>query len=161
MPQEPIPAPSCRPGPKKILNDLSFTRWNLRASRLHHQGRSNSHSRRPFEIILRCCLSLLCEGKEVKWVMRDGLSGPFSIYAPTFLGLWNIADHISTRFASSFSPCIMTTSGFCYDFFQRIIVGRILTNVYWRTANYLSVSHAEYWRTPNAEKLRPRPYSDG
>ncbi|ENH62186.1 4-hydroxyacetophenone monooxygenase [Fusarium oxysporum f. sp. cubense race 1] len=23
------------------------------------------------------------------------------------------------------------------------------------------VSHADYWRTPNAEKLRPRPYSDG
>ncbi|KAF1841193.1 cofactor FMO1 enzyme is FAD [Cucurbitaria berberidis CBS 394.84] len=104
---------------------------------------------------------LLCEGKKVNWVMRNGLSGPFSLYAPTFMGLWNIADHISTRFASSFSPCIMATSGFCYDFFQRNAVGQMLTNVYWRTANYLSVSHAEYWRTPNAEKLRPRPYSDG
>nr|D2E9W9.1 RecName: Full=FAD-dependent monooxygenase DEP4; AltName: Full=Depudecin biosynthesis cluster protein 1 [Alternaria brassicicola]ACZ57547.1 predicted monooxygenase [Alternaria brassicicola] len=104
---------------------------------------------------------LLCEGKRVNWVMRDGLSGPFSLYAPTFMGLWNIADHISTRFASSFSPCIMNTSGFCYNFLQRNAVGRTLTNVYWRAANYLSVSHAEYWRTPNAEKLRPRPYSDG
>ncbi|KAF4958442.1 hypothetical protein FGADI_2364 [Fusarium gaditjirri] len=104
---------------------------------------------------------LLCAGKKVDWVMRDGESGPFSIYAPTFMGLWNIADHISTRFASSFSPCIMSTSGMCYDFLQRNVLGRILTNVYWRTANYISVSHADYWRTPNAEKLRPRPYSDG
>ncbi|KXH27268.1 cofactor FMO1 enzyme is FAD [Colletotrichum simmondsii] len=104
---------------------------------------------------------LLCEGKKVDWVMRDGLSGPFSLYAPTFMGLWNIADHISTRFASSFSPCIMSTSGMPYSFFQRNAMGRVLTNIYWRTANYLSVSHAEYWRTPNAEKLRPRPYSDG
>ncbi|KAK2691441.1 FAD-dependent monooxygenase DEP4 [Fusarium oxysporum] len=104
---------------------------------------------------------LLCAGKKVDWVMRDGESGPFSIYAPTFMGLWNIADHISTRFASSFSPCIMSTSGMCYNFFQRNALGRILTNVYWRTANYISVSHADYWRTPNAEKLRPRPYSDG
>ncbi|KAL5620921.1 hypothetical protein FOBRF1_004167 [Fusarium oxysporum] len=104
---------------------------------------------------------LLCAGKKVDWVMRDGESGPFSIYAPTFMGLWNIADHISTRFASSFSPCIMSTSGMCYNFFQRNALGRLLTNVYWRTANYISVSHADYWRTPNAEKLRPRPYSDG
>ncbi|KAF5564995.1 hypothetical protein FNAPI_1880 [Fusarium napiforme] len=104
---------------------------------------------------------LLCAGKTVDWVMRDGESGPFSIYAPTFMGLWNIADHISTRFASCFSPCIMSTSGMCYNFFQRNALGRILTNVYWRTANYISVSHADYWRTPNAERLRPRPYSDG
>lgn len=104
---------------------------------------------------------LLCAGKKVDRVMRDGESGPFSIYAPTFMGLWNIADHISTRFASSFSPCIMSTSGMCYNLFQRNAFGRLLTNVYWRTANYISVSHADYWRTPNAEKLRPRPYSDG
>ncbi|GKU06433.1 monooxygenase family protein [Fusarium langsethiae] len=104
---------------------------------------------------------LLCAGKKVNWVMRDGQSGPFSLYAPTFMGLWNIADHISTRFASSFSPCIMSTDGFCYNFFQRSALGRVLTNMYWRTANYLSVSHAEYWRTENSEKLRPRPYSDG
>lgn len=104
---------------------------------------------------------LLSTGKKVDWVMRDGLSGPFSLYPPTFMGLWNIADHISTRFASSFSPCIMATSGTCYHFFQRTAVGRMVTNMYWRTATYLSVSHAEYWRTPNSEKLRPRPYSDG
>nr|ART35007.1 putative monooxygenase [Fusarium bulbicola] len=116
-------------------------------------GRSNS----SYDAVYH----LLCAGKKVDWVMRDGESGPFSIYAPTFMGLWNIADHISTRFASSFSPCIMSTSGTCYNFFQRNPLGRLLTNVYWRTANYISVSHADYWRTPNAEKLRPRPYSDG
>ncbi|KAK2612304.1 FAD-dependent monooxygenase dep4 [Conoideocrella luteorostrata] len=104
---------------------------------------------------------LLCAGKKINWVMRDGQSGAFSLYGPKFLGLWNIADHISTRFASSFSPCIMSTSGFCYSFLQRTAAGRILTNVYWRIANYISVSHAEYWKTPNSEKLRPRPYSDG
>ncbi|KAF4990932.1 hypothetical protein FGRMN_8170 [Fusarium graminum] len=104
---------------------------------------------------------LLRSGKRVNWVMRDGESGPFSIYGPTFMGLWNIADHISTRFASGFSPCIMSTSGFCYNFFQRTSVGRMITNLYWRTANYVSVAHAEYWRSSNAEKLRPRPYSDG
>ncbi|KAK1701888.1 LOW QUALITY PROTEIN: hypothetical protein BDP67DRAFT_550757 [Colletotrichum lupini] len=76
---------------------------------------------------------LLCE---VKKVMRNGLSGPSSLYAPTFLGLWNIADYILTRFASSFSLCIIIP-------------------------NYLSVSHAEYWKMPNAEKFRPRLYSDG
>ncbi|RYP64003.1 hypothetical protein DL771_008974 [Monosporascus sp. 5C6A] len=90
---------------------------------------------------------LLSAGKKVDWVTRDGVSGPFSLYAPTFLGLWNMADHVSTRFAPNFSPCIMNTSGFCYDFFQRSLVGRMFANLYWRTANYLSVSHAQFWRT--------------
>ncbi|KAF5629965.1 uncharacterized protein FTJAE_8335 [Fusarium tjaetaba] len=43
----------------------------------------------------------------------------------------------------------------------RNVLGRLLANVYWRTANYISVSHADYRRTPDIEKLRPRPYSDG
>lgn len=104
---------------------------------------------------------LLNAGKQVDWVMRDSVSGPFSIYAPRFMGLWNIADHISTRLASNFSPCIMNTSGFWYFFLQRTMMGRAITNVYWRTATYLSARYAGYSKSDNAEKLRPRPRSDG
>ena len=104
---------------------------------------------------------LLNARKKVDWVMRDGISGPFSIYAPTFMGLWNIADHISTRMASNFSPCIMNTSGFWYNFLQRTSMGRAVMNLYWRTATYLSARYAGYSKSPNAEKLRPRPRSDG
>jgi len=104
---------------------------------------------------------LLNAGKKVDWIMRDSISGPFSIYAPTFMGLWNIADHISTRMASNFSPCIMNTSGFWYHLLQRTLMGRAVTNLYWRTATYLSARYAGYSRSENAEKLRPRPRSDG
>ena len=104
---------------------------------------------------------LLNAGKKVDWIMRDGPSGPFSIYAPTFMGLWNIADHISTRMASNFSPCIMNTSGLSYEFLQCTFIGRAITKMYWRTANYLSAQHAGYSKSQNAEKLRPRPCSDG
>ncbi|KAI1132339.1 cofactor FMO1 enzyme is FAD [Nemania abortiva] len=104
---------------------------------------------------------LLKSGKTVDWIMRDGASGPFSLYAPKFMGLWNIADHISTRFASNFSPCIMNTEGALYHFLQRTTAGRAITDVYWRVATWLSSSYAGYSRSPNAEKLRPKPAGDG
>ncbi|KAM7220167.1 hypothetical protein V8F06_004495 [Rhypophila decipiens] len=104
---------------------------------------------------------LLSTGKEVDWVMRDGPSGPFSIYPPTFLGLWHNADHISTRLASSFSPCIMNTSGFCYNFLQRSIAGRAVMWVYWRVNSVITDQYAGYSKSPEAEKLRPRPHGYG
>ncbi|KAJ2992429.1 hypothetical protein NUW58_g2172 [Xylaria curta] len=104
---------------------------------------------------------LLKSGKKVDWIMRDGASGPFSLYAPTFMGLWNIADHISTRFASSFSPCIMNTEGKLYYFLQRTMAGRALTDVYWRVATLLSSSYAGYSKSENSERLRPKPEGDG
>ncbi|WEW58623.1 FAD-dependent monooxygenase dep4 [Emydomyces testavorans] len=104
---------------------------------------------------------LLRAGKKVDWIIRDSASGPFSIYAPTFMGLWNIVDHISTRMAANFSPSIMNTSGFWYHFLQRTIVGRGLTNVYWRTATYLSARYAEYPKSEHTRNLRAKPHSDG
>lgn len=104
---------------------------------------------------------LLKQGKKVDWVIRDGPAGPFSIYAPTFMGLWNISDHISTRLASYFSPCIMNTSGFWYNILQRSWIGHAVMDAYWMVANFLSVQYAEYSKSPQAEILRPRPYRDG
>jgi hypothetical protein len=104
---------------------------------------------------------LLSVGKKVDWVMREGPSGPFSIYPPTFLGLWHNADHISTRLASSFSPCIMNTSGFCYNFLQRSRLGRAVVWVYWRVNSAICDQYAGYSKSAEAEKLRPRPYGDG
>ncbi|KAM7189491.1 cofactor FMO1 enzyme is FAD [Naviculisporaceae sp. PSN 640] len=104
---------------------------------------------------------LLSAGKEVDWVMRDGPSGPFSLYPPSFLGLWNNSDHISTRLASSFSPSIMNTSGFGYRFLQRSLLGRGLMEVYWRVNSAICNQYAGYSKSAEAEKLRPRPYADG
>lgn len=104
---------------------------------------------------------LLKAGKKVDWIMRDSPSGPLSISAPTFIGLWNTVDHVSTRMAASFSPSIMNTSGFWYSFLQRTMVGRALTKVYWRTSTYLSAAHAGYSKSEDAEKLRPKPYGYG
>ncbi|KAI9370358.1 cofactor FMO1 FAD enzyme [Aspergillus egyptiacus] len=100
---------------------------------------------------------LLKAGKKVDWVIRESPSGPFAISAPTFLGLWSTAEHVSTRMAASFSPCIMNTNGGLYRFLQRSSVGHILTRVYWRTSTFLSAQHAGYSKSPNAEMLRPHP----
>ncbi|CZT51336.1 uncharacterized protein RSE6_12466 [Rhynchosporium secalis] len=100
---------------------------------------------------------LLKAGKKVDWIMRDSASGPLSISAPTFLGLWNTVNHVSTRMAASFSPSIMNTSGFWYSFLQKSLPGRVLTRAYWRTATYLSAHHAGYSQSEEAEKLRPKP----
>ncbi|EER28767.1 Flavin-binding monooxygenase-like family protein [Coccidioides posadasii C735 delta SOWgp] len=104
---------------------------------------------------------LLNAGKKVDWIIRDGPSGPFSIYAPTFMGLWNIVDHISTRMAANFSPSIMNTSGFWYYFLQRTIAGRGIINVYWRIATYLSARHADYSKSEHTQGLRAQPKQDG
>jgi cation diffusion facilitator CzcD-associated flavoprotein CzcO len=104
---------------------------------------------------------LLSTGKKVDWVIRDGPSGPFSLYPPTFLGLWHNADHISTRMTSSLSPCIMNTSGFSYNFLQRSLIGRAVVWVYWRVSSAICDHYAGYSKSPAAEKLRPRPHGDG
>jgi cation diffusion facilitator CzcD-associated flavoprotein CzcO len=100
---------------------------------------------------------LLKAGKKVDWVIRESPSGAFAISAPTFLGLWSTAEHISTRMAASFSPCIMNTTGSLYKFLQRSSIGHILTRVYWRTSTFLSAQHAGYSKSSNAEMLRPHP----
>ena len=104
---------------------------------------------------------LLKAGKKVDWIMRESPSGPLSISAPTFIGLWNTVDHISTRMAASFSPSIMNTSGFWYSFLQRTVMGRALTKLYWRTSTHLSAQHAGYSKSEDAEKLRPTPRGYG
>ncbi|KAF9884962.1 hypothetical protein FE257_000872 [Aspergillus nanangensis] len=100
---------------------------------------------------------LLKAGKRVDWVIRESPSGPFSISAPTFLGLWSTAAHVSTRMASSFSPCIMNTSSSWHNFLHQSMVGRALTRIYWRTSTFLSAQHAGYSKSPSAELLRPHP----
>jgi dimethylaniline monooxygenase (N-oxide forming) len=104
---------------------------------------------------------LLKAGKKVDWIIRESRSGPLSISAPTFIGLWNTVDHVSTRMAASFSPSIMNTSGFWYYFLQRTVFGRALTKMYWRTSTHLSAQHAGYSKSENAEKLRSTPHGYG
>jgi dimethylaniline monooxygenase (N-oxide forming) len=104
---------------------------------------------------------LVKAGQRVDWIMRDSPSGPLSLSAPTFIGLWNTVDHVSTRMAASFSPSIMNTSGFWYHFLQRTYPGLALTDLYWRISTYLSASHAHYGANEDMEKLRPRPYEHG
>ncbi|KAL6229643.1 hypothetical protein BDW75DRAFT_249454 [Aspergillus navahoensis] len=93
---------------------------------------------------------LLKAGKKVDWIIRPSASGAFSIFAPTFMGLWHISDHISTRFASSFSPSIMSSTGRWNSFLQRTVVGRSLMSLYWQFGDS---EHTEY--------LRPWPHTDG
>ncbi|KAI1126932.1 hypothetical protein F5Y10DRAFT_266643 [Nemania abortiva] len=104
---------------------------------------------------------LVKAGQKVDWVMRDSPSGPLSISAPTFIGLWSTVDHVSTRLASSFSPSIMNTSGLWYRFLQRSWPGLALTRLYWRISTYLSAEHANYDANEDMEKLRPQPYEYG
>ncbi|KAK0644425.1 hypothetical protein B0T16DRAFT_460485 [Cercophora newfieldiana] len=104
---------------------------------------------------------LIKAGQKVDWIMRDSPSGPMSLSAPTFVGLWSTVDHVSTRMASSFSPSIMNTSGFWYHFLQRSSPGLALTKFYWRVSTYLSSSHANYGANENMEKLRPQPHDSG
>ncbi|RYC59572.1 hypothetical protein CHU98_g6636, partial [Xylaria longipes] len=54
----------------------------------------------------------------LRWLGHAGWGGFGTFSASTrrnsWASLWNIADHISTRFASNFSPCIMNTEGGLY-----------------------------------------------
>lgn len=104
---------------------------------------------------------LVKAGQRVDWIMRESPSGPLSISAPTFLGLWSTVDHVSTRMAAAFSPSIMNTSGFWYRFLQRTSAGLLLTKLYWRVSTYLSAVHAGYDANEEIDKLRPQPYGYG
>ncbi|CAI7658403.1 unnamed protein product [Penicillium glandicola] len=104
---------------------------------------------------------LLKAGKKVDWVFRESSSGPFSIFAPTFMGLWHISNHIATRFASSFSPSIMSTSGYWNGFLQRSIAGRSLMKLYWGFATGLASQYARFSDSSHTEHLRPWPHADG
>ncbi|KAE8362922.1 cofactor FMO1 FAD enzyme [Aspergillus caelatus] len=104
---------------------------------------------------------LLKAGKKVDWIIRPSASGAFSIFAPTFMGLWHISDHISTRFASSFSPSIMSCTGLWDSFLQRTMVGRSLTRVYWQVATGLAARYARFGDSEHTEHLRPWPHTDG
>ncbi|KAJ5762642.1 cofactor FMO1 FAD enzyme [Penicillium manginii] len=104
---------------------------------------------------------LLKAGKKVDWVIRPSASGAFSIFAPTFMGLWHISDHISTRFASSFSPSIMSCNGLWDGFLQRSVIGRSLMRVYWQFATALAGRYARFGDDEHTEHLRPWPHTDG
>ncbi|KAJ5254793.1 cofactor FMO1 FAD enzyme [Penicillium chrysogenum] len=104
---------------------------------------------------------LLKAGKKVDWVIRPSASGAFSMFAPTFMGLWHISDHISTRFASSFSPSIMSCNGLWDNFLQRSVIGRSLMRVYWQVATGLAVRYARFGDDEHTEHLRPWPHTDG
>lgn len=104
---------------------------------------------------------LIKAGQKVDWVIRESLSGPLSLSAPTFIGLWSTVDHVSTRMAASFSPSIMNTSGFWYRLLQRTCPGRALTRMYWRVSTFLSAQHAAYGANDQMEKLRPQPHGYG
>ncbi|KAI8630513.1 hypothetical protein F5Y19DRAFT_48374 [Xylariaceae sp. FL1651] len=100
---------------------------------------------------------LVKAGQQVDWIMRKSPTGPLSLSAPTFIGLWSTVDHVSTRMAASFSPSIMNTSGFWYKFLQTTRPGLALTQIYWRIATYLSAVHAGYDENDQMEMLRPQP----
>ncbi|KAE8142277.1 hypothetical protein BDV38DRAFT_278444 [Aspergillus pseudotamarii] len=104
---------------------------------------------------------LLKAGKKVDWIIRPSASGAFSIFAPTFMGLWHTSDHISTRFASSFSPTIMSCTGLWDSFWQRTMFGRSLTRVYWPVATGLAAGYARFGDSEHTEHLRPWPHTDG
>jgi dimethylaniline monooxygenase (N-oxide forming) len=104
---------------------------------------------------------LLKAGKKVDCVIRPSASGAFSMFAPTFMGLWHISDHISTRFASSFSPSIMSCNGLWDNFLQRSVIGRSLMRVYWQVATGLAVRYARFGDDEHTEHLRPWPHTDG
>lgn len=103
---------------------------------------------------------LLAAGKKVDWIIREDGSGPLAITPPRYFG-FNAVDFCSTRAAASFSPSIMNTVGLWYRFFQRTVIGMMLTMLYWRIATWLGELHAGYAKSENASKLRPIPKGYG
>lgn len=95
------------------------------------------------------------------WVPVSQANGPIRRSPPTFMGLWHISDHIATRFASSFSPSIMSTTGYWNTFLQRSTVGRWMMKTYWCFATGLASQYAKFSDSAHTEHLRPWPHADG
>ncbi|KAA8646116.1 hypothetical protein EYZ11_005526 [Aspergillus tanneri] len=104
---------------------------------------------------------LLKAGKKVDWVIRPTVSGGFSIFAPTFMFFWRISDFVSTRFACSFSPSIMSTIGPWDRFLQRTKIGRLLVRLYWRVGTSLAAAYARFGDSEHTKHLQPWPHPDG
>jgi len=100
---------------------------------------------------------LLKAGKKVDWLIREEGAGSLAMAAPTFLGIWNIIDAISTRALASFSPSIMNTSGFLYKALHRTRAGRLATKGFWHVATWLSDRAAGYGANEKFDMLRPSP----
>ena len=104
---------------------------------------------------------LLRAGKKIDWIIREDGSGPLAITAPRLLGLWNMVDVVSTRAVASFSPSIMNTSGWWYQFLHQTKGGRLATKLFWRNVTRISEWHAGYSKNSNVQKLRPIPHGYG
>lgn len=81
--------------------------------------------------------------------------------APTFFGVWNIVDIVSTRALATFSPSIMNTEGALYHAVQRTRVGRMVAKACWRFVTWFSDRAAGYGVNDDMEKLRPGPEGYG
>ena len=81
--------------------------------------------------------------------------------SPTFFGLWNIIDVISTRSVASFSPSIMNTTGIWYNAVNQTTLGKLTTKAIWWTVDKYSSWCAGYSANENWEKLRPEPLGFG
>lgn len=76
---------------------------------------------------------------------------------PRLMGVLNTVDVMATRAMASFSPAIMNTSGYWYNFLQRTTVGNCLTWAFWRSVAWMAERGAGYHENDNWEKLRPIP----
>ncbi|KAM5462049.1 FAD-dependent monooxygenase dep4 [Microsporum ferrugineum] len=93
---------------KPVIHSLDFGSWRHHIeSDAVNRATVVGASKSSYDTVY----NLLKPGKKIDWIIRKSNSGPFSLFAPTFMGLWHISDHISTRIAASFSPSIMNISG--------------------------------------------------
>ncbi|KAM5452532.1 hypothetical protein MaudCBS49596_003350 [Microsporum audouinii] len=125
---------------KPVIHSLDFGSWRHHIeSDAVNRATVVGASKSSYDTVY----NLLKSGKEIAWIIRKSNSGPFSLFAPTFMGLWHISDHISTRLAASFSPSIMNISGHWNMFLQRTAPGQFITRLYWQVATALA-SHL-FW----------------
>ncbi|OKL57961.1 hypothetical protein UA08_06761 [Talaromyces atroroseus] len=104
---------------------------------------------------------LLKAGKQVDWIIRDKGSGPLAIMPPRLFGIFNTVDVMGTRALAAFSPAILNTRGAWYQLLHKNFLGRFVTMKFWSIVTMAAEYQAGYYKSPNAEKLRPIPKGYG
>ncbi|KAM5476780.1 hypothetical protein MauCBS54593_000050 [Microsporum audouinii] len=143
---------------KPVIHSVDFGSWRHRIeSDAVNRATVVGASKSSYDTVY----NLLKSGEKIDWIIRKSNSGPFSLFAPTFMRLWHISDHISTRLAASFSPSIMNISGHWNMFLQRTAPGQFITRLYWQVATALASQYAQFSKSEHTQYLRPWPHHDG
>ncbi|KAH8598660.1 hypothetical protein B0O99DRAFT_650378 [Bisporella sp. PMI_857] len=98
---------------------------------------------------------LLTLGKKIIWIIRPDGTGPHPLIPRKVLGYWSSIGVSSTRFMSYVSPSILNVGSPLQTFFQRTVLGRWCTGMFWDALTYLSHHHAGYHKGDHVSLLKP------